>query len=125
MCHTHCGRLSLTTSAGPQVSVYDFPSLKRLAKLDTTLKGVRHLALSGAEGKSNRRMLCINGRNGSCTVWAMTNDDKDVITVKQIKSLTVPDAAGAKADFRGCSFFNGSTSLITGLWPFYLTAVPS
>lgn len=92
---------------GNRVRVYDFPSLKCFAQVDTELKGVRHLALSTA-GAS--QMLAINGTNGSCSVWQVGFAEK---TPTRITQLTVP--AEGKADFRGCDFIESAAALITGV----------
>lgn len=92
---------------GKRVRVYDFPSLKCFAQVDTELKGVRHLSLSTA-GAS--QMLAINGTNGSCSVWQVGFAEK---TPTRITQLTVP--AEGKADFRGCHFIEETGALITGV----------
>ena len=108
VCFSPGGKVLATgDNDGGRVGVYDFPSLKRFATLDTELKGVRYLALSSA-GAS--QMLAINGKNGSCAVWQVGFAEK---TPTRITQLQVP--AEGKADFRGCDFIEASGALITGV----------
>ena len=102
--------LAVADNEGEQVSVYDFPSLKRLTKLATGLKGVRHLALGGVDGE---RLLCVNGRNGSATVWGDLTNTKD--GPKKQKALNAPAGVSGKCDFRGCAFVDSGKALLVGL----------
>lgn len=109
--------LAAAESEGGTVGVYDFPSLKRFATLDTGLgpvegkmgvpKGVRGLALSSA-GAS--QMLAVNGRNGSCTIWQVGFAEK---TPTRITQLEVP--AEGKASFKCCDYIEAQGALITGV----------
>ena len=100
--------LAVGGSEGGTVGVYDFPSLKRFAKLDTGLKGVRCLALSTA-GAS--QLLAICGRDGSCSVWQVGFAEKEPT---RVATLSVPDAGAAKPEFRSVAFLEACGSLVTG-----------
>ena len=55
----------LPRSAGPEVCLREFPSLKLIGKLDTGLeKGVRHMALGGVTD-SGLRTVCINDKDNA------------------------------------------------------------
>jgi WD40 repeat protein len=103
--------LAVADNEGGQISVYDFPSLKRVAVLRTELKGVRCLSLGG---DSKSRLLCVNGRNGSCTVWKMPTDGSSSPPTK-VQALSIPASNTAKAEFRGCQFSASTASLVTGV----------
>jgi hypothetical protein len=114
-----CSRTTHTADAGPRVRIYEFPSLKLLTTLDTGLeKGVRHMCLGeliDADSGDGLRTVCVNGRNGSCTVWEVGEGEGEG-TKKPVKraSLNIPGAGTSKAEFRGCCFLPGTESLITG-----------